>query len=440
MKIKVDTIINPKWIIPIKPQNKVLEKSSIAINNSNILDIDDTNKINNKYESKDSYDLNNHCIMPGFINNHTHLSMSLLKGIADDLNLDEWLKTKIWPLETKYVDKEFVDLGSKLAIIELIKSGTTCFNDMYFFPEVTAYASLELGIRASLGLITIDFPSNYAENSEDYLEKGLKIRDTLKNETLVSFTMAPHAPYTVGDETLKKIFTLSNELDLPVHMHIHETENEIKESMEKFNQRPIERLLNLGLINPNFIGIHAVHLNSDDISTLSKNKANLVSCPVSNLKLGSGIPFATLENSKKINLSFGTDGSASNNKLDILSEARMGSLLLKGISKDATKFNSYNALESLTINPAKSLGMENKIGSVEKDKAADLIAINFNEINSLPIFNPVSHIVNAIDRENITHSWVNGKCIMEDRNVLTIDEDLINQKVQRFVKKFQENG
>ena len=225
-------------------------------------------------------------------------------------------------METKYVDKEFVDLGSKLAIIELVK--VELLQHMYFFPEVTAYASLELGIRASLGLITIDFPSNYAQNSEDYLEKGLRIRDTLKNETLISFTMAPHAPYTVGDETLKKIFTLSNELDLPVHMHIHETENEIKESIEKFNQRPIERLLNLGLINPNFIGVHAVHLNSDDIGTLSKNKANLVSCPVSNLKLGSGIP-SHFRKCKKINLSFGTDGSASNNKLDILSEARLGS-------------------------------------------------------------------------------------------------------------------
>ena len=436
MKNKVDTIINSRWILPIKPKNKVIENSSIVINNSIILDVDDTDIINKKYESKDLYNLNTHCVMPGLINNHTHLSMSLFKGIADDLNLDEWLKNEIWPLETKYVDKEFVELGSKLAMIELIKSGSTCFNDMYFFPEVTAYSSLELGIRASLGLITIDFPSNYAQNSEEYLEKGLDTRDKLKNETLISFTMAPHAPYTVGDETLKKIFTLSNELDLPIHMHIHETENEIIESIEKYNQRPIERLLDLGLINPNFIGIHAVHLNSEDISILSKNKANLVSCPVSNLKLGSGIPRTALENSKKINLSFGTDGSASNNKLDILSEARLGSLLLKGFSKDATKLNSNNALECLTINAAKSLGMENKIGSIEKNKAADLIAINFNKIISQPIFNPSSHIVNAIDRENISHSWVNGKCIMKDRNVLTIDENLIIQKVQRFVKKF----
>ena len=436
MKNKVDTIINPKWILPIKPENRVIENSSIVINNSIILDIDDTDPINNKYVSKNLYNLNDHCIMPGLINNHTHLSMSLFKGIADDLNLDEWLKSQIWPLETKYVDKEFVELGSKLAIIELIKSGITCFNDMYFFPEVTAYASLELGMRASLGLITIDFPSNFAQNSEEYLEKGLDIRDNLKNETLVSFTMAPHAPYTVGDETLKKIFTLSNELDLPVHMHIHETEGEVKESIEKYNQRPIERLLNLGLINPNFIGVHAVHLNSDDVRILSKNKANLVSCPISNLKLGSGIPSIALQNSKKINLSFGTDGSASNNKLDILSEARIGSLLVKGISKDATEFNSDNVLECLTINAAKSLGIENKIGSLEMNKAADLIAINFNDIISQPIFKPVSHIVHAIDRENISHSWVNGKCIMEDKNVLTIDENLINQKVQRFVKKF----
>ena len=436
MKNKVDTIINTRWILPIKPKNKVIENSSIVINNSIILDIDDTDIINKKYESKDLYNLNNHCVMPGLINNHTHLSMSLFKGIADDLNLDEWLKNEIWPLETKYVDKEFVELGSKLAIIELIKSGSTCFNDMYFFPEVTAYASLELGIRASLGLITIDFPSNYAQNSEEYLEKGLDTRDKLKNETLVSFTMAPHAPYTVGDETLKKIFALSNELDLPVHMHIHETENEIIESTQKYNQRPIERLFNLGLINPNFIGIHAVHLNSEDISILSKNKANLVSCPVSNLKLASGIPSTALDNSKKINLSFGTDGSASNNKLDILSEARLGSLLLKGISKDATKLNSNNSLECLTINAAKSLGMENKIGSIEKNKAADLIAINFNKISSQPIFNPTSHIVNAIDRENITHSWINGRCIMDDRNLQTVDENLIIQKVQRFVKKF----
>jgi len=436
MKNKVDTIINTKWILLIKPKNKVIENSSIVINNSIILDIDDTDIIHRKYESKELYNLNTHCIMPGLINNHTHLSMSLFKGIADDLNLDAWLKNKIWPLETKHVDNEFVELGSKLAIIELIKSGSTCFNDMYFFPEVTAYASLELGIRASLGLITIDFPSNYAQNSEEYLEKGLNTRDKLKNETLVSFTMAPHAPYTVGNETLKKIFTLSNELDLPIHMHIHETENEIIESIENYNQRPIERLLDLGLINPNFIGIHAVHLNSDDISILSKNKANLVSCPISNFKLGSGIPNAALQNSEKISLSFGTDGSASNNKLDILSEARVGSLLAKGISKDATKFNSNDALECLTINAAKSLGMENKIGTIEKNKVADIIAIDFNKIISQPIFNPVSHIVHAIDRENITHSWVNGKCIMKDRNVLTIDENLINQKVQRFVKKF----
>ena len=190
MKNKVDTIINARWILPIKPKNKVIENSSIAINNSIILEIGDTDIINKKYESKDLYNLNTHCVMPGLINNHTHLSMSLFKGIADDLNLDKWLKNKIWPLETKHIDKEFVELGSKLAIIELIKSGSTCFNDMYFFPEIPADASLELGIRASLGLITIDFPSNYAQNSEEYLEKGLDTRDELKNETLVSFTMS----------------------------------------------------------------------------------------------------------------------------------------------------------------------------------------------------------------------------------------------------------
>lgn len=437
-KKNVSTIISASWIFTSNSKNELLSDYSIVIKNDKIIDLISQDEVFEKYEANEVYQLTDHIITPGLINTHSHVAMSLFKGFADDLPLHDWLNNYIWPAEKKFVNSQFVKEGSILAITEMIKSGITTFNDMYFFPNATAEASKELGVRSNIGLVVLDFPTNYASDPEDYLVKGFDFRDKWRNEDLISTSIAPHAPYSVSDKAFNLINTYSEELDLNVHVHLHETLWEIEDSIEKYGITPIQRLNNLGIIGPSLIAAHCVHLNEQDLSILSSNKVNIVHNPSSNLKLGSGIADVAKMIEQSLNISLGTDSSASNNRLDIMEEMRLAALLIKGKTKTPELLSAFQAINMATINGAKALGLDSLIGSIEKNKKADLIAIDLNSTLAQPSYNPLSTLVYSSSRSDINYVWINGNIKLKAKELVDLDEEKITQIAKSWQKKIKQ--
>lgn len=436
--MKVDTLIHARWIIPVEPASVTYENHTLVIDNGKIIDLLPTERALQKYNSTHSEYLDRHALLPGLINCHTHAAMTLLRGIADDLPLMEWLQNHIWPLEHKWMSEEFVKDGTDLAIAEMILSGTTCFNDMYFFPEVTARQAQHYGIRAKVGLIVIDFPSAYADNSADYITKGLALHEQLRQSDLCSTAFAPHAPYTVSDEPLQKIRTLADELDLPIHIHVHETAHEVEQAVAATGQRPLQRLHALGLLSPLMLAVHATQLTDAEIGLLADTGVHVVHCPESNLKLASGFCPVAQCIAAGVNVALGTDGAASNNDLDMLGEMRTAALLGKAVAADASAIPAMTALRMATINGAKALGLEAVCGSLESGKAADVIAIDLDFLETQPLYCPVSQIVYAASRQQVTDVWVAGKRLLQQRQLTTLDSDELKAKAALWQKRLSE--
>ena len=435
--MKADLLIQARWIIPVEPESVCYENHSLVIDDGRIIDLLPSSLAEQKYQATTLEKMDSHALIPGLINSHTHASMSLMRGIADDLPLMDWLQNHIWPLEQKWVGEAFVRDGTELAIAEMIRGGTTCFNDMYFFPEITAHQAIQHGIRASIGLILIEFPSAWAENSEAYLEKGLALHDRLRHESLITTPFAPHAPYTVSDESLIKIRTLADELELPIHMHLHETHHEIQEQQQKTNQTPLKRIHQLGLLSPSFMAVHMTQLTDDEITLVSETGTHIIHCPESNLKLASGFcPVAKCLNSG-VNVALGTDGAASNNDLDMFGEMRTAALLAKGVANDASAVPAMTALKMATINGAKALGIEHETGSLSKGKAADVIAIDLSQLETQPLFDPISQIVYAASRHQVTDVWVTGKQLLKQGNLTTINMEDLKIKIAEWQERLK---
>ncbi len=422
MPIPIDLLIEAKWTIPVEPSDTALENHAIAIDKGQIVAILQQTEARIQFNPKETRKLPDHIVTPGFVNLHTHAAMSLLRGLADDLPLMDWLQKHIWPAEAKHLSPQFVYDGTLLACAEMLRGGTTCFNDMYFFPKETGKAALALGMRASVGLIAVDFPGLYATDADDYLAKGLAARDELRHEPLLSFCLAPHAPYTVSDKSFAKVLTLAEQCDMPIHLHIHETAQEIRDSQQQCGMRPIDRLLRLGLLSPNLIGVHAVHLNDEEISLLARHGCSIAHCPSSNLKLASGIaPVAELAE-RGVNIGLGTDSAASNNRLDILHEMRLASLLAKGASGRADAVTAHQALRMATLGGARALGLDTRIGSLQPGKSADLCAIKINDLALTPCYDPVSLLVYSAGREHVSDVWVAGRPRVCEGKLLAPDE------------------
>jgi 5-methylthioadenosine/S-adenosylhomocysteine deaminase len=403
--------------VPVEPAGAVLEQHAVAVRDGKIEAVLPAPQARARFPGYEELALENHVLMPGLVNAHTHAAMSLLRGLADDLPLVRWLEEHIWPAETKHVSRDFVRDGTLLACAEMIRGGVTCFNDMYFFPDASLEAALAAGLRSAQGMIVIEFPSAYASDAADYLRRGLEVRDRSRDEPLASFCLAPHAPYTVSNESLKKVATLSAELDVPVHIHLHETRGEIERSMTEHGVRPLERLARLGLVGPGLVAVHAVHLDNAEIDLLAKQGASVVHCPSSNLKLASG--FAPVHSllKKGVNVALGTDGAASNNRLDMFQEMRTAALLAKAVSDDPQAMPAHTALRAATLSGAKALGLEKITGSIEPGKAADLIAVDFSAPELSPCYDVVSHLVYVAGRENVSHVWVGGRSLMHEREI-----------------------
>jgi len=426
--VHIDTLIEARWIIPVDPQQSVLNHHAIAINQGKISDILPINDAHTRFKARETIALNNHALIPGLINLHTHAAMILMRGLADDLPLMEWLNKHIWPTENRHVNASFVLDGTRLACAEMLRGGITCFNDMYFFPEASAQAVLDSGMRASIGMIAIDFPTAYANDADDYLAKGMALRDKLHSESLLSFCFAPHAPYTVTDKTLTSILTFAEQLEVPIHIHLHETSDEIRLGIESHGVRPIERMHQLGLLSPGLIAVHMVHLTDNEIRLIKQHGCHTVHCPSSNLKLASGFAPVTSLLDNNINVGLGTDSAASNNRLDMFEEMRLAALLAKASSNHADALPAHQALEMATINNARALGIDEITGTLASGKAADITAIDFSDLHLSPCYDPVSHLVYAAGREQVSHVWVNGKMLLEDKKLTTLDNTELHNR------------
>jgi len=433
--MKIDTIIHATWIAPVEPIDTLYHNYSIAIHEGRIKDLSPKQEILNKYSSDVEVELTNHLLIPGLVNTHTHSPMSLMRGLADDLPLMDWLNNHIWPAEQEHVSAEFVLDGSLLACAEMIKSGTTCFNDMYFFPEITTRAVEQAGMRAKVGLILIDFPSAWASDADEYLAKGIELHDQLRSNSLISTAFAPHAPYTVSDAPLKRIATYAEELDIPIHIHLHETADEIEQAVAHSGKRPITRLNELGLLSPRLLAVHMTQLTKDEIQLVAEAGAHVLHCPESNLKLASGFcPTHELQQSG-INVALGTDGAASNNDLDMIAEMHTAALLAKAVANNASAIPAEEALRMATINGARALGLDSEIGSLEIGKSADITAVDLGGIENQPVYCPVSQLVYSAGRENVSNVWVAGNHLLKDKELTTLDEKAILAKAAEWKQK-----
>ncbi|MDX1442997.1 MAG: TRZ/ATZ family hydrolase [Gammaproteobacteria bacterium] len=437
---QADLVIAAKWVAPVRPAGEVLDDHSVVVNNGRIAAILPTDKVGKRYTARETVDLGHHLLIPGLVNAHTHAAMSLLRGLADDLPLMEWLKEHIWPAEQHWLGPDFVRDGSELAIAEMLRGGTTCFNDMYLFPDATARVASRAGIRASIGLVMFDFPTPWAETPAEYIRKGLALRDEFKSDALLSFCFAPHAPYTVSDENLAKVQQLADELDLPVHMHVHETAQEVTDAVHSSGQRPLARIDELGMLNPGFMAVHMTQLDDDEIARVAETGASVVHCPESNLKLASGFcPVKKLRDAG-VNVALGTDGAASNNDLDMIGEMRSAALLAKGAANNPVALSAESALEIATLGGARALGLEEHIGSIEVGKWADLVAVDLDRIETTPVYNPVSQLVYSASRDQVSHVWVAGQARVTDGRLLHVNSTKLKQRANEWRDRIAADG
>ena len=436
MAQNIDLLIDARWIAPVEP-DCLLEGHSVAVDDGRIVALLPTCETRDRFSARERVELANHLLIPGLVNLHTHAAMSLMRGLADDLPLMDWLEKHIWPAEAACVSAEFVATGTRLACAEMLAGGITCFNDMYFFPEAAAQAAAECGMRAVQGITAFEFPTAYGSDADDYLAKGLAARDRWRDHPLVRFCLAPHAPYTVADRTFERIATLAAQLQLPIHCHVHETQAEIQDSLTRFACRPLARLASLGLLGPGFIAVHAVHLESDEIALLARHGCSVAHCPTSNLKLASGIAPLPALLAAGVNVGLGTDGAASNNRLDLFAEMRLAALLAKGCSGDASAVPARQALAMATLNGARALGLEAEIGSINAGKWADLCAVDLSSLNARPCFDPLSHLVYVAGREDVSHVWVAGTCCVSGKRLLSAPAGELENSVRLWQNRLE---
>lgn len=433
----VDTLISARWVIPVNAAKDVLDHHTIAIRDGEIIAILPTEEAAQKYQADNAVDLPDQALIPGFVNAHGHSAMAMFRGMADDLALMTWLQDHIWPAEGKWVSYEMVKDGTRLAAAEMIRSGTTTFSDNYFFPDASAESTLESGLRAQLCFPTIDFPTAWAKTPDEHIDYGLKVIEQYKGHSHIKVNFGPHAPYSCSDEPLLRIKELAAANDLEVQMHVHETQVEVDGEMEKRGNRPVRRLRELGLLNEKFQMVHMTALTEEDIKDVVETGAHVIHCPESNLKLASGYcPVDTLMKAG-VNVALGTDGAASNNDLDMIGEMQTAALIAKTVAMDAEALPAYDALTMATLNGAKALRWDDKIGSLEVGKRADITAINLGTLEAQPVFDPVSHIVYATTREQVSNVWVDGKQLLRERQLLTLNESEIVENAREWRDKIQ---
>jgi len=431
----VDFILKPSGLITVNEDFSIFENHALVIKDGLILDILPVENVNKNYQTKSTLELSGQAILPGFVNTHNHASMSLLRGFADDLSLQNWLNDYIWPAESKWMSEGFVRDGSLLACAEMIKSGTTCFNDMYFYPDVVGKIVNNSGMRACLSFPVLEFPSVWAQNADEYIDKGLALHDQYKGHAMINTAFGPHAPYTINTNTFNRINTLAEEIDINIHMHLHENPQEVQDYKKEYSLSAIEHYAELGLLSPRLQAVHMTSLSHKEIDLVAKHRVSVVHCPESNMKLASGIcPIIDLQNNG-VHLSLGTDGPASNNDLDMIGEMKSAALLAKVTSGNAGAFNAEQTLRLATIEGAKTLGLDKICGSLEKGKSADIISIDLSTIESSPVYNPVSQIIYSANKSQVKNVWIAGKQLLDKGKLTRIDEQEVLKSALSWQKK-----
>lgn len=412
----------PRWVVPVVPEGHVLEDHAVVIDGGRIAAVIPTDDLEARYPGAERIELPERVLIPGLINMHTHSAMALLRGLADDLPLMRWLHENIWPAEKIIMGPDYVRAGTRLAMAEMLRAGTTCFNDHYFFPDVTAEAAVSAGMRSVIGMPVIGFPTPWAETEDEYFRRGLEVHRRFADEPMAGISFVPHAPYSVGDDAFRRIARLAEELDIVVHLHLLEAPGEIESSREEHGLHPLDRLETLGLLGPRLLAVHMTQIGPADIPRLARAGVHVVHCPDSNMKLASGIcPVAALD-AGGVNVCIGTDGAASNNDLSLLAEMRQTALLAKVSSGNPEAIPAARALSMATINGARALGMEAEIGSIEVGKQADLAAIRLDRIETQPVYDVISQIVYAVPDSQVSDVWVAGRRILDNRELTTLDE------------------
>jgi 5-methylthioadenosine/S-adenosylhomocysteine deaminase len=433
-------LICPRWTVRVEPDVVAEEGLALAIDEGRILEIVPVGEAEQRFAPRVRHERPHHVLMPGLVNAHTHAAMTLLRGFADELPLDTWLRKRIWPAEARWVGPEFVADGTRLAIAEMLAGGTTCFADMYFYPDVVGEIALELGMRAVLGMIALDSPTVWAADAGEYLRKGIEVHDRFRGEPSITCAFAPHATYSVGDETLVRIRRLADELDAPIHMHVHETAAEVEAAVSTTGNRPLERLAALGLVTPALNAVHATQLLPREIELLAAAGASVVHCPRSNLKLAAGAcPVGALLDAG-VNVALGTDGAASNNRLDLWAEMQTAALLAKHTAGDARTLSAKQALRMATLNGARALNLGHEIGSLVPGKAADLICIDVGGLEHEPLVDPVSALVYVASRHDVTDVWVAGEHLLAESAALRFDTEAIAAAARRWRNAMTEQG
>ena len=436
-----DTLIAPRWCIPIEPSGVVHEGYAIAITDGRIAEILPLQAAREKYQASVTIERPDHVVIPGFVNAHTHAAMTLMRGLADDMALESWLREGIWPVEKRWVSAEMVRDGTELAIAEMLATGTTCFSDQYFFPEIVAETAAELGMRAMVGTPVVDFPTSWATNAEEYLNKGADlVHDPYAGHPLVTTCFVPHSTAALSDDSFRELRVMADQLDVRVQIHLHETAAEIEASLAKTGSRPFERLESLGLINASLLAVHAVHMTASEIERCAETGVNIAHCPRSNLKLASGIAPITAYRAAGVNVAIGTDGAASNNVLDVAAEVRLAALLAKTTAGDAAAVPASEALYMGTLGGAKALGLGHAIGSIEAGKWADLACVDLGTLNSQPVYDVASQLVYTAHADQVTDAWIAGKHQLDNGQLAHINSANVLRRSNEWRDRFAETA
>jgi len=418
-----DLLIEAGFVVPVVPHGMVLADHAVAVTGGRIVAILPVAEARQRFVPRETVSRPDAALIPGMVNAHTHNPMTLLRGVADDLPLKVWLQEHIWPIEGAVIGPDFVADGITLAIAEMLRGGTTCVNENYFFPDVQAATYKHYGFRARVGLPVIDFPTAWAASDDEYFDKAGEVHDQWRDDPLIATAFAPHAPYTVNDANFERVRMLADQLDVPVHLHLHETAQEVEQSIEKYGQRPIARLDRLGLVNDRLIAIHMTQLTEAEIHLCAERGVSVVHCPESNLKLASGFcPACALERAG-VTLAVGTDGCASNNDLDMFSETRTAALLAKAVAQDAAALDAFSALRAATLGGAKAIGFDDRIGSIEPGKEADLVCVDLSALETQPLHHVVSQLIYATGRQQVSDVWIAGKAKLRQRVLVEMDID-----------------
>jgi 5-methylthioadenosine/S-adenosylhomocysteine deaminase len=431
----VDTLVCARWVLPVEPEGTVLPDHAVAIRAGRIVDVLPSATARSRYAPAEVIERPHHALLPGLVNAHTHAAMSLLRGRAENMPQAQWSADRIAPIERRWVDPEYVRDGTELAVAEMARAGVTCFGDTQLWPEVVARTAADAHVRVSIGLVVEQSPSGWASDPDEYIEKGMSLRDDYRGDPLVAAHFALEPAHELEDATLLRVRRLADELEIPMALPVHETNNEVAASLARHGARPLDRLARLGMASPLLVAVHATQLLESDIDTLASSGAAVVHCPEANLKLGSGIcPAATLLG-RGVRVALGTDGPASNNDLDVLSEMRSAGLLAAGVSARPGALVANDLLRMATLEGARVLGLGESTGSLVAGKWADLCCVNLRAVGSWPVHDVAATLVYACSSRQVTDTWVAGRRVLAEGALRYIDEDSVFERAEAWRRR-----